>query len=56
MGGEVETGVNSNGVEWIKQGNVYYCSYYFGDGVTIEKAFTDVTQSFIDSLTFEELK
>lgn len=52
----MKSGVNKNGVQWVKDGNTFYCSYYYGDGVTINKTIKDVKQRYIDKLTFEQLK
>lgn len=51
----MSSGVNDNGVQWIKEGNTYYCTYYIGEGIELSKTFVDVSQAFIDKLTFEDL-
>lgn len=52
----MKVGVNQNGVQWIKDGSTYYCSYYVGEGIELKKTFINVKQSFIDKLTFEDLR
>ena len=53
---KVESGVNANGVQWVKEGSTYYCSYYLGNGDMLEKAFKDIKQSKVERLTFHDLK
>ena len=52
----MKVGVNDNGVQWVKDGSTYYCSYYVGEGIELKKTFINVKQSFIDKLTFEDLR
>lgn len=51
----MKVGVNDNGVQWIKDGKTYYCTYYVGEGIEYKKTYVNVKQSFIDRLTFEDL-
>jgi len=51
----VFNGVNDNGVQYIKINDTYHCTYYFGDGAEISKAFKDVDEAFIRNLTFDDL-
>ena len=52
----MRVGVNNNGVEWyeLSTGN-YLVFYYVGDGVKQSKLFENVSQSFIDKLSIEDL-
>lgn len=51
----MKVGVNDHGVQWIKDGTKYHCTYYIGEGIELSKTFDNVKQSFIDKLTFEDL-
>lgn len=55
MGRKVESGVNRNGVQWVKEGNTFYCVYYFGNGAEITRSYSNVQHSFIEKLTFESM-
>ena len=51
----MKSGVNRNGVQYTKVGNTYYCIFYFGGEERI-KSFTDVPKSFINNLSFFEMR
>lgn len=51
----MNTGVNDNGVRWIKIDSVYQCYYYFGEGMELYATFENVTFQFIQELTFYNL-
>ena len=52
----MKVGVNDNNIEWYKIGeNNYLCFYYIGDGVKRSKLYENVTQSFIDKLTIDDV-
>lgn len=51
----ITNGVNENGVYYVKDGDNYTCHYYIGEGIELHKEFIDVTQKFIDCLTYEDL-
>jgi len=51
----MNTGVNNNGVRWIKQENLYQCYYYFGEGMELYSIYENVTMEFIEELTFYNL-
>jgi len=49
------TGVNGNGVRWIKKENVYQCYYYLGEEMELYSIYENVTSKFIEELTFYNL-
>lgn len=49
------SGVNKNGIQWIKEGNTYFCYFVWG-GIELAKMFKDVKQSFIENLDYHNLK
>lgn len=50
-----KSGVNKNGIHWIKEGNTYTC-YFLWAGIELTKVFKDVKQSFIENLDYHHLK
>ena len=52
---ELINGVNDNGVYYIKDGTKYYCYYYLGEEVQLTSYFNDVSEEFINNLTYEDL-
>lgn len=55
MGIEIDHGVNDHGVQWVKEGNTYYCVYYYGEGVEVRREYIDTPRDVIDKLTPEQL-
>jgi hypothetical protein len=49
------SGVNKNGIHWIKEGNTYYCFFVWG-GIELTRVFENVKQSFIEKLDYNSLK
>jgi hypothetical protein len=56
MGSKVNTGVNKNGVQWMRVKDTYYCLYYYGDGAELFRSFKGVQQSFIENLDLNNLQ
>ena len=52
----ITNGVTDNGVYYVQDGDTFFCSYYYGEGVEIHKTYVGVSLSFIEKLTFEDLK
>lgn len=46
---------NRHGVLYYVDGDDVHCQYYVGDGVTLSRTFSNLTQTKIDALTFEDL-
>jgi len=46
---------NRHGVLYYVDGDDIHCQYYVGDGVTLSRTFSNLTQTKIDALTFEDL-
>ena len=51
----MNTGINKNGVRWIKDGNKYECFYQLTSDVELHKTFENTNQKAINDLTFTEL-
>lgn len=52
----MNVGVNDNGIEWyeITEGN-FLCFFYAGDGVKMSHLFENVTRSFIDKVSVNDI-
>jgi NDP-sugar pyrophosphorylase family protein len=51
----MKTGVNVNGIRWIKEGKTFNCFYQLSSDVELHKTFENVTFDVITNLTFNEL-
>ena len=51
----MKTGVNVNGIRWIKEGKTFNCFYQLSSDVELHKTFDNVTFDVISNLTFNEL-
>jgi hypothetical protein len=51
----MKTGVNRNGVRWIKEGKKTTCFYQLSSTIEITKTFENTKQSVINNLTGVEL-
>jgi len=51
----MKTGVNANGIRWIKEGKTFTCFYQLSSDVELHKTFENVTLDVISNLTFNEL-
>jgi hypothetical protein len=51
----MKTGVNRNGVRWIKEGTKTTCFYQLSSTIEITKTFENTKQSVINNLTGVEL-
>jgi hypothetical protein len=51
----MKTGVNVNGIRWIKEGKTFNCFYQLSSDVELHKTFENVTFNVISNLTFNEL-
>lgn len=50
-----KSGVNKNGIHWVKDGKTYIC-YFSTGGIEYTQIFKDVKQSFINNLDIYDLK
>jgi hypothetical protein len=51
----MKTGVNVNGIRWIKEGKTFNCFYQLSSDVELHKTFENVAFDVISNLTFNEL-
>ncbi len=51
----MNSGVNKNGVRWIKDGNKYECFYQLTSDVELHKTSENTNQKEINDLTFIQL-
>lgn len=51
----MKTGVNVNGIRWIKEGKTFNCFYQLSSDVELHKTFENITFDVISNLTFNEL-
>ena len=57
MGNKIEQfGVTDNGISWFRDGDACLCTYYFGDGVELQKTYVGFPLKYIQKLTFEDLQ
>jgi len=47
----MKTGVNKNGVRWIKEGNKTICTYQLSSDVELIKTFVNTNETVISNLT-----
>lgn len=47
----IKTGINRNGVRWIKQGNKVTCFYSLSSDVEISRTFLNLTLKTIENIT-----
>ena len=52
---KIKAGVNKNGVQWLKEGDTYYCIFHSMAG-ELTKSFTNVTNSFIKNVGYNEMR
>jgi len=51
----MKTGVNENGVRWVLNNNEYQCYYYLGSKIELYATYSNVTQQFIEELSFYDI-
>lgn len=51
----MKTGVNKNGVRWIKEGNKTTCIYQLTSSVELTKTFINTNEKVISNLTGTQL-
>ena len=52
----MKAGVNSHGVQWVQDGERYYCTFYVGDGVEYKRTFEGLTKKQLQNIMVDDLK